>query len=71
MVRRDVIAVIPAYEAEAAVGEVVAGARRWLERVIVVDDSIVRGTTCKTRVNSLKEAGATEVHVLVSCPPHR
>ncbi|MEY2465800.1 MAG: amidophosphoribosyltransferase [Verrucomicrobiota bacterium] len=40
------------------------------KRVIVVDDSIVRGTTCKTRVNSLKEAGAKEVHVLVSCPPH-
>ncbi len=39
-------------------------------RVIVVDDSIVRGTTCKTRVNNLKEAGAREVHVLVSCPPH-
>jgi amidophosphoribosyltransferase len=36
----------------------------------VVDDSIVRGTTCKTRVNNLKEAGAREVHVLVSCPPH-
>jgi amidophosphoribosyltransferase len=41
------------------------------KRVIVVDDSIVRGTTCKARVNNLKEAGATEVHVLVSCPPHR
>jgi amidophosphoribosyltransferase len=40
------------------------------KRVIIVDDSIVRGTTCRTRVNSLKEAGATEVHVLVSCPPH-
>lgn len=40
------------------------------KRVIVVDDSIVRGTTCKTRVNNLKEAGASEVHVLVSCPPH-
>ena len=40
------------------------------KRVIVVDDSIVRGTTCKTRVNNLKEAGAREVHVLVSCPPH-
>ena len=38
--------------------------------MIVVDDSIVRGTTCKTRVNNLKEAGAKEVHVLVSCPPH-
>jgi amidophosphoribosyltransferase len=40
------------------------------KRVIVVDDSIVRGTTCKARVNNLKEAGATEVHVMVSCPPH-
>ena len=40
------------------------------KRVIVVDDSIVRGTTCKARVKNLKEAGAKEVHVLVSCPPH-
>ncbi len=47
------------------IGDLVRG-----KRVIIVDDSIVRGTTCKTRVNSLKEAGATEVHVLVSCPPH-
>jgi amidophosphoribosyltransferase len=41
------------------------------KRVIIVDDSIVRGTTAKARVNTLKEAGAKEVHVLVSCPPHR
>ena len=40
------------------------------KRVIIVDDSIVRGTTCKTRVKTLKEAGAREVHVRVSCPPH-
>ena len=40
------------------------------KRVVIVDDSIVRGTTCKARVNNLKEAGAKEVHVLVSCPPH-
>ena len=40
------------------------------KRVVVVDDSIVRGTTCKARVNNLKEAGAKAVHVLVSCPPH-
>ena len=40
------------------------------KRVIIVDDSIVRSTTCKARVNNLKEAGAKEVHVLVSCPPH-
>jgi amidophosphoribosyltransferase len=38
--------------------------------VVVVDDSIVRGTTCKARVKTLKEAGAKKVHVLVSCPPH-
>jgi amidophosphoribosyltransferase len=47
------------------IGELVRG-----KRVIIVDDSIVRGTTSKARVNNLKEAGATEVHVLVSCPPH-
>jgi amidophosphoribosyltransferase len=41
------------------------------KRVIIVDDSIVRGTTSKAHVNNLKEAGATEVHILVSCPPHR
>ncbi len=41
------------------------------KRVVVVDDSIVRGTTFKTRVNNLKQAGAREVHVRVSCPPHR
>jgi amidophosphoribosyltransferase len=40
------------------------------KRVIIVDDSIVRGTTCKARVKTLKDAGAKEVHVLVSCPPH-
>jgi amidophosphoribosyltransferase len=40
------------------------------KRVVVIDDSIVRGTTCRARVTQLKEAGAKEVHVLVSCPPH-
>nr|WP_315363434.1 amidophosphoribosyltransferase [Cytobacillus firmus] len=39
------------------------------KRVIMVDDSIVRGTTSRRIVTLLKEAGATEVHVLISSPP--
>jgi amidophosphoribosyltransferase len=39
------------------------------KRVIMIDDSIVRGTTSALIVGMLKEAGATEVHVCVSAPP--
>ena len=39
------------------------------KRVVMVDDSIVRGTTCAHIVNLLREAGATEVHVRLSSPP--
>lgn len=39
------------------------------KRVIMVDDSIVRGTTCARIVNLLRSAGAKEVHVKISCPP--
>jgi len=39
------------------------------KRVVVVDDSIVRGTTCKTRLRSIRDAGAREIHMRVSCPP--
>ncbi len=39
------------------------------KRVVMVDDSIVRGTTCRRIVNLLREAGATEVHVRISSPP--
>lgn len=38
------------------------------KRVIMIDDSIVRGTTCKRIVRMLKEAGAKEVHVRIASP---
>jgi amidophosphoribosyltransferase len=41
------------------------------KRVIIVDDSIVRGTTSKMRVKTLRQAGAKEVHLRISCPPHK
>ncbi len=39
------------------------------KRVVMIDDSIVRGTTCGRTVNLLREAGAKEVHVRISSPP--
>lgn len=39
------------------------------KRVVMVDDSIVRGTTSKRIVRMLKEAGAKEVHVVIASPP--
>ena len=41
------------------------------KRVVMVDDSIVRGNTVQRRVSFLREAGAREVHVRISCPPIR
>ncbi len=41
------------------------------KKVVVVDDSIVRGTTSKLRVRALRAAGVKEVHLRISCPPHR
>ena len=39
------------------------------KRVVMVDDSIVRGTTSLKIIKLLREAGAKEVHMLLSCPP--
>jgi amidophosphoribosyltransferase len=41
------------------------------KRVVIIEDSIIRGTTSRTRVQAVRSAGAREVHMLVSCPPHR
>jgi len=48
------------------VPEVVAG-----KRVVLVDDSIIRGNTIQKRIDVLRRAGAKEVHVRISCPPTR
>jgi len=40
-------------------------------KLVIIEDSIVRGTTTRNRVKTLREAGAEEVHMAVSCPPHR
>lgn len=48
----------------AVVHDVVKG-----RRVVVVDDSIIRGTTARRRVAALKRAGAREVHLRIACPP--
>ncbi len=41
------------------------------KRVIIIEDSIIRGTTGKSRIQSLRNAGVKEVHMMVSCPPTR
>ncbi|MGD8500296.1 MAG: amidophosphoribosyltransferase [Phycisphaerales bacterium] len=50
----------------AVVNEVVGG-----KRVVVVDDSIVRGTTTRGKIRALRQAGAEQIHMRVSCPPIR
>lgn len=48
------------------VEEIVSG-----QRVIVVDDSVVRGTTTREKMSQIREAGAKEIHLRISCPPIR
>lgn len=47
--------------------------RSFLEnkRVIIMEDSIIRGTTARSRVRSLRGIGVKEVHMVISCPPTR
>lgn len=46
------------------IADIVAG-----KRLVVVDDSIVRGTTTREKMRQLYEAGASEIHLRISCPP--
>lgn len=39
------------------------------KRVVVVEDSIVRGTTSRSRISEIRQAGAKEIHMRISCPP--
>ncbi|MFH1411183.1 MAG: amidophosphoribosyltransferase [Candidatus Omnitrophota bacterium] len=39
------------------------------KRVVVVEDSIVRGTTTEGRIKAIRDAGAKEIHMRISCPP--
>lgn len=41
------------------------------KRVVIVDDSIVRGTTSRIRVRNFREMGAKQVHLRISCPAHK
>jgi len=41
------------------------------KKLVIVDDSIVRGTTTKAKIDQLREAGAKEIHLRISCPPIR
>jgi amidophosphoribosyltransferase len=41
------------------------------KRVVIIEDSIIRGTTSRMRIKALRQAGAKEIHMAVSCPPHK
>jgi amidophosphoribosyltransferase len=46
--------------------DVVAG-----KRIVIVEDSVVRGTTTRSKMRAIRAAGAREIHLRVSCPPIR
>lgn len=48
------------------IAELIAG-----KRVVIVDDSVVRGTTTRSKMRALRKAGAKEIHLRISCPPIR
>jgi len=48
------------------IGELVDG-----KRIVVVEDSVVRGTTTRSKMRAIRNAGAKEIHLRVSCPPIR
>jgi amidophosphoribosyltransferase len=39
------------------------------KRILIVEDSIIRGTTSRNRVKNLRECGVKEIHMAISCPP--
>jgi amidophosphoribosyltransferase len=41
------------------------------QRIVIVEDSVVRGTTTRSKMRALRRAGASEIHLRVSCPPIR
>ena len=41
------------------------------KKIVVVEDSIVRGTTSRSRIEELRKVGAKEIHMRISCPPIR
>jgi amidophosphoribosyltransferase len=46
------------------ISEVISG-----KKIVVVEDSIVRGTTSRSRIREIRQAGAKEIHMRISCPP--
>jgi len=41
------------------------------KRIVIVEDSVVRGTTTRSKMRAIRRAGAKEIHLRVSCPPIR